>query len=457
VSAFVSAAARLRWSHPIGPPIAIARLTELVTFIGEPLTLDRRAHGASLAAVLAVLAVLGGLVISSTPQCPGNCHVVATSRDVVVAKPSPTEPAVVQISPPPGAEDITPVSTVMVTAASGTLTDVSMVNDAGKAIPGVLAADNRTWKPAEQLGYGRTYTMTIAGRGPGGMPTRQTSSFSTLSPDYQARVYFNDTAGNLLADGATMGVGAVIVAHFDEPITDKASAERRLKVTTNPIVQGSWYWLNDQKAHWRPEKYWAPGTTVTVNANIYGTPLGDGLYGASDEQVSFKIGDSHVAIADDKTKQVQVFENGKLVRTMPTSMGKGGTQIVDGKPFSFWTPPGVYTVIGKSNPVVMDSSTYGLPVNSRLGYRRTIPFATRISNDGIYLHQLNDTIWAQGNTNVSSGCLNLSGDNAEWFYNFSNPGDIVEVRNTGGPPLQVAMNGDWTVPWAEWRKGSKLP
>jgi lipoprotein-anchoring transpeptidase ErfK/SrfK len=110
----------------------------------------------------------------------------------------------------------------------------------------------------------------------------------------------------------------------------------------------------------------------------------------------------------------------------------------------------------KANPVIMDSSTFGLPINSRLGYRETIPWATRISMDGIYLHQLNATVWAQGNTDTSHGCLNLNSDNAQWFYNFSVPGDVVEIRNTGGPPLQLSQNGDWTVPWNEWRKGSAL-
>jgi lipoprotein-anchoring transpeptidase ErfK/SrfK len=421
------------------------------------LTLDRRAHGASLAAVLAVLAVLGGVVISSAPRCAGTCQTVATSRDMSVSKPSPSEPAVLQITPTPSAEDVNPMGKVMITADTGALTAVSMVNESGKTIPGVLTPDNRTWKPIEQLGYGRTYTMTIATRGPGGMPTRQTASFSTITPSNQTQVYFNTTAGNLLADGATYGVGMVIVAHFDEPITDKASAERRLKVTTAPIVQGRWHWLDDQNAHWRPEKYWAPGTSVTVNANVYGTPMGNGLYGASDEQVSFKIGDAHISVADDKTKQVSVFENGKLVRTMPTSMGKGGTETVAGKTFTFWTPPGVYTVMDKANPVIMDSSTYGLPINSRLGYRTTIPFATRISTDGIYLHQLNATVWAQGNTNTSHGCLNLNGENAEWFYNFSMPGDVVEVKGTGGPGLKLGQNGDWSLSWDQWRKGSALP
>ena len=72
------------------------------------------------------------------------------------------------------------------------------------------------------------------------------------------------------------------------------------------------------------------------------------------------------------------------------------------------------------------------------------------------MHQLDATVWAQGNTNPSHGCLNLNADNAKWFYDFSVPGDVVEVRNTGGPPLALQQNGDWTVPWDQWRKGSAL-
>ena len=183
-----------------------------------------------------------------------------------------------------------------------------------------------------------------------------------------------------------------------------------------------------------------------MNADIYGVNLGDGMYGQANQHVSFKIGNAHVSIADDVNKQVSVFDNGKLVRTMPTSMGMGGSQTIGGKTLRFWTPPGNYTVLDKANPVVMDSATYGLH-RSGVGYKKTIPYATRISMDGIYLHQLNATIWAQGNTNISHGCLNLSGENAAWFFDFSVPGDVVEVHNTGGPPLTLAQNGDWSVPW----------
>lgn len=248
-------------------------------------------------------------------------------------------------------------------------------------------------------------------------------------------VSLTGTSGAPLLNGATYGVGMVVVAHFAAPVGDRAAAEQQLAVSTSPPVSGAWHWLNDQTAHWRPPQYYEPGTTVTVG---------------QDQPLTFTIGASHVSIADDATKQVSVFDGGTLVRTMPTSMGRGGTDKVGNTTLSFWTPPGVYTVMDKSNPVIMDSSTYGLPINSHLGYKESIPYAVRMSSDGIYMHELDATVWAQGKTDTSHGCLNLNHDNAQWFYNFSVPGDVVEVRNSGGKPLQLWQNGDWSVPWEQW-------
>jgi lipoprotein-anchoring transpeptidase ErfK/SrfK len=368
----------------------------------------------------------------------------------------PPEPARINIIPGSGAHDVDPVAPVLVKADGGTLVGVRMVNESGKAIDGITTPDNTVWKPTVPLGYGRTYTLTVTSRGSNGVDNTQVSSFSTLKPSNQTKVSFTTTSEAALHDGGTYGVGMVVVAHFDEQIADRAAAERQLSVTTNPPVQGSWYWVDSQNAHWRPEHYYAPGTTVTAEAKIYGIALGDGLFGQDDTRVSFRIGDAHISIADDATKQVSVFDNGRLVRTMPTSMGMGGTEDVGGRSISLWTPPGIYTVIDKGNPVVMDSSTFGLPKNSRLGYRETINYATKISTDGIYLHELDATVWAQGHRDTSHGCLNLNADNAKWFYDFSVPGDVVEVRNSGGPPLTLAQNGDWTLSWDQWRGGSAL-
>ncbi|ORA15812.1 L,D-transpeptidase [Mycobacterium arosiense] len=402
-----------------------------------------------LLAVCVIVAAMAAIYVASTTHCPGgHCGPTAPAKTA--------GPAQITITPGPDSRDVDPVAPVTVKAENGTLTGVEMVNESGKPIEGVMTPDTTVWKPTVPLGYGRTYTLTVTSSGVSGVAAKQVSSFSTLKPSNQTKVSFTGTSEAALRDGGTYGVGTVIVAHFDEKIADRAAAERQLSVTTDPKVDGSWYWVDDQNAHWRPEHYYAPGTTVTAEAKIYGIALGDGLFGQDDTKVSFRIGDAHVSIADDATHQVSVFDSGALVRTMPTSMGMGGTEEVGGKTISLWTPPGVYTVLDKGNPVIMDSSTFGLPKNSRLGYRETINWATKISSDGIYLHELDATVWAQGHRDTSHGCLNLNAENAKWFFDFSVPGDVVEVRNSGGPPLTLAQNGDWTLGWDVWRKGSAL-
>ncbi len=365
-------------------------------------------------------------------------------------------PSAVITTVPTATGAINPVTPVTVNVADGRLTSVKMVNPEGKQVAGQLTADGRSWRTTEVLGYSKTYSLSAVAVDGAGRPVQKTAKITTLTPSNMTMPYLNTTAGQSLRQGATYGVGIVPVVHFDEPITDKAAAEKALIVTTVPATKGVWNWVDDQNVHWRAQYYLKPGTKVTVTAKVYGVEVGPGLFGQADQSVSFKIGAKHVSIADDRTHQVKVYFNDKLVRTMPTSMGQGG--YVTGKygQISLWTMPGTYTVIGHGDPVLMDSSTYGLPVNSPKGYKEYIYKATQISTDGIYLHQLETTVWAQGNTDVSHGCLNLNTENATFFYNTSQIGDVVQVLNTGGPKLQIWQNGDWSVPWAQWVKGSAL-
>ena len=406
----------------------------------------RTPHHRGLLVLVLAMATLAACSSSPSPSTLSSSSPAATSA---VDAPQLT------ITPGDGTTTVKPTDRVEVQTSMGTLELVVLTNETGAQIDGFYTPDRIDWKPAVPLGYGRTYTLTATAVHEN-QRTERTISFSTVTPGNQTKPTFVSTGGNLLTDDATYGVGMVVVAQFDEPIGDRAAAERSLEVRTDPPVTGSWNWVDERNVHWRPREYYAPGTTVTVSANIYGVQLGENLFGQEDVSTSFTIGDAHVSIADDTTKQVSVFSNGQLVRTMPTSMGRGGTETVNGRTIHFWTQSGTYTVLDKANPVIMDSSTYGLPVNSRLGYRQSINYATRISNDGIYLHELVDTIAQQGNTNMSAGCLNLNPDNARWFYDFSVPGDIVEVRNTGGPPLELWQNGDWSVPWDQWIDGSAL-
>ncbi len=74
----------------------------------------------------------------------------------------------------------------------------------------------------------------------------------------KAPVSFTTTSGAKLVDGGTYGVGTVIVAKFDGPVADRGAAEKQLAVQIVPPVDGSWYWMNDQRAHWRPQSYYSP-------------------------------------------------------------------------------------------------------------------------------------------------------------------------------------------------------
>ncbi len=366
------------------------------------------------------------------------------------------DPAVVTFAPGTNAQDVPPLTPISITIAKATFDTVTVVDPKGVPVKGEMSTDMLTWKADAPLAYDTQYTATVNYQTLGKNRTK-TSTFTTVKPPNMTLPYFENTSGNSLINGGTYGVGQVVVVHFDEAISDRAAAQKTLTVETTPHVPGAWYWATESALHWRPQNYHTPGTKITVTANVFGKEVSPGLWGQEDQSIAITIGESHVSIADDNTKQVQVFVNGQMVRSMPTSMGEGGTEVINGQTLTFWTPRGVYTVLDKSNPVIMDSSTYGLPINSRLGYREAINWATRISNDGIYLHELDTTVWAQGNTDTSHGCLNLNQENAEWFYNLSVPGDVVEIRNTGGVPLQLWQNGDWSVPWSTWVAGSALP
>jgi hypothetical protein len=52
----------------------------------------------------------------------------------------------------------------------------------------------------------------------------------------------------------------------------------------------------------------------------------------------------------------------------------------------------------------------------------------------------------------------MSTERAAWFFNFSRPGDVVEIKNADGPTLSAADGDiyDWTISWADWQAGSAL-
>jgi lipoprotein-anchoring transpeptidase ErfK/SrfK len=344
----------------------------------------------------------------------------------------------VQASVTDGAVGVPVDQPVTVSAGDGVLGAVSLVRQDGTPVAGQLSPDGLTWATTEPLGYNKRYTLTAEALGLSGV-TRNHMTFQTHSPQNLTMAYV------LPNDGEVVGVGQPVAIRFDENIPNRAAAERAIKVTTNPPVEGAFYWLSNREVRWRPQNFWKPGTAVDVAVNTYGVDLGNGMFGQEDVTTHFTVGDEVIATADDSTKVVTVRVNEKVVKTMPTSMGKNSAP----------TSNGTYIVGERFQHIIMDSSTYGVPVNSPNGYRTAVEWATQISYSGIFVHSAPWSVGAQGHTNTSHGCLNVSPSNAVWFYNNTKRGDIVQVVNTVGATLPGTDGlGDWNVPWDQWRAGN---
>ncbi|MFI9081477.1 hypothetical protein ACIGW8_34300 [Streptomyces sioyaensis] len=57
---------------------------------------------------------------------------------------------------------------------------------------------------------------------------------------------------------------------------------------------------------------------------------------------------------------------------------------------------------------------------------------------------------------ISHGAID-PGTDAAWFFNNSQIGDVVVVKNSHDKTIQPdnGLNG-WNMPWREWAKGSAL-
>lgn len=384
------------------------------------------------AAVVAVAAL--GITACSTTTAPPAPQVISDKGtpfgDLLVPK--------LQASVSDGAIGVSVESPVTVNADDGVLGAVSLVNEAGSPVDGQLSPDGLTWTAAEPLGYNKQYTLNAEALGLGGV-ARSQMSFQTHSPQNLTMPYV------LPNDGEVVGVGQPIAIRFDENIVDRLAAQRAITVNATPAVDGAFYWLSSREVRWRPMNYWKPGTVVDVQVKAYGVDLGDGLFGQEDVSTRFTVGDEVIATADDSTKSMTVRINGEVVKSMPISMGKNKTP----------TDNGTYLIGDRYSFLVMDSSTYGVSVNSPDGYRTEVEWATQMSYSGIYVHSAPWSVGSQGRSNVSHGCLNVSPSNALWFYNNTKRGDIVEVVNTVGSTLPGTDGlGDWNIPWEQWKAGN---
>jgi len=338
-----------------------------------------------LVVAIIVAAMMAGLTFGNP---------LALAEPDVAPPPAPTDPAAAPVPPP---DPFAPPPPLDPLAPPPPAAPVEMPNPFAPPPTDPLAAAQPTVIPE-------------------GTPAGQNPTPYTGQPVF-APPSFNPTNGSMV------GVAKPIIINFARPIADRPMAEQAIHISSVPPVPGKFYWMSDSQVRWRPIDFWPANTVVNIDA--------------SGTKSSFRTGDSLVATVDDKTHQMTIVRNGKVEKTFPVSMGKP-----DGK---HETKNGTYYVLEKFADMIMDSSTYGVPVNSPEGYKLNVQDAVRIDNSGIFVHSAPWSVADQGKRNVSHGCINLSPANAQWFYDNFGSGDPVVIKNSVGTYNQPDGAQDWQI------------
>ena len=386
----------------------------------------------------ALLTLAGGLTActSTTGGSSGDSDGPGATGASEAAKPEPvrlstsfTDPTAVPIDAP-----------LTVGAEGGTLDDVEVTSAAG-TLAGKVA--NGSWTSEDRLEPGTDYVITASTTRSDGRSIERTRPFRTVDLTLQEQTY----ASIAPLDGETVGVGMPVIVTFDVPVTDRALFEKHMQVTSTPAQRGSWRWLNDQEAHFRPASYWKAGTDVSVDLDLNSLPAGNGIYGQESRSIDFQIGDAHVYKVNAQTHQMQVFSNGALLRTLPITTGKAG----------FITRSGTKVIIEKFDEKRMNSETVGINRNSPEAYDiDDVQWAMRVTYSGEFIHAAPWSVGSQGYANVSHGCTGMSTADAGWLYAMSRRGDVVEYTGTDRPMTLENGYGDWNLPFPDWKAGSAL-
>lgn len=338
-----------------------------------------------------------------------------------------------------------------VTVSKGKLTDVTLKSaQSGQTIQGTMAGDHKSWKPKQQLERATQYELTAKAEDGSGRKAVENSTFTTVSP---AHSFIGNYNGE---DGQKVGVGMPVSINFDKSITDKKAVQSAIKVKSSSGQRAVGHWFGGDRLDFRPQHYWKPGSTVTLDLKLDGVKGGKGISGVQNKKVTFKIGRSQVSTVNAKTHRMTVVRDGKKLKTVPISAGSAEHPTYNGR----------MVISEKHKETRMDGSTVGLGrKESGGGYDiKDVPHAMRLSTSGTFIH---GNYWGApfGSGNTSHGCVGLkdargAGDKSTdgyWFYSNSMVGDIVTVKGSNEKTVDPdnGLNG-WNMSWAKWKAGSAV-
>ena len=226
-------------------------------------------------------------------------------------------------------------------------------------------------------------------------------------------------ASVLPTQGEVVGVAHPVVVTFRSPIANRRAAERAMDVKSAPAMTGKFEWLDNDVVQWVPDRFWPAHSTVALSVGRLPT--------------NFATGPAVVGVANISDHTFTVSIDGVDAGSLPAPhhrpfWGKNGVMPASmGRP-EYPTPVGTYTVLAKERSVTMDSSSVGIPVDAADGYLLKVDFAVRFTSRGLFVHSAPWAVNSMGYENVSHGCISLSPEDAEWYYDTVNVGDPIIVR-----------------------------
>ncbi|MFK8911143.1 Ig-like domain-containing protein [Streptomyces sp. YS-3] len=394
-----------------------------------------------------LLALLLGALLLLVSACGGDDSGGGDNKGKAgagkAAEDTKASAAVVTVAPKDGSADVATSGALKVSASQGKLTAVAVADTKGNAVAGKISADGGAWTPDQHLASATKYKVHAVAKDEDGRESAKDTTFTTLVPK-------NTFIGTYAPeDGDTVGVGMPVSINFSRGITNPQAVEKAIKVTAEPSVPVEGHWFGNDRLDFRPEKYWAAGTKVTVKFNLDGVEGRPGVYGKQTRTVKFTVGRSQVSTVDAAAHTMTVVRDDKVLRTIPISAGSPANTTYNGQ-----------MVISEKYQVTrMNGATVGFGGEYDI---KDVPHAMRLSSSGTFIH---GNYWGDpsvfGNTNTSHGCVGLrdargAGDSstpAAWFYDRSLIGDVVVVKNSKDKQIQPdnGLNG-WNMSWAEWTK-----
>jgi len=387
-------------------------------------------------------------LLATTSACTSN------GLDSVLGKPRSPEEAI-HIRPDDAGRAVPPDQDLEVGVASGRLESVKVVTSRGARefrVPGRIEADGMAWRPDGdgRLEPATAYTVhAVALDGHGRRLARQ-ARFRTYGPGERL-------IGRVTPEhGSTVGTGMIVSLEFNREIRNRAAVERAIQVRARPAVEIRPHWFGRNRLDFRPEKYWKPGTKVTIGLPLRGVEAAPGVYGLRHRTHSFTVGRSQTSVVDAAEHTMRVRRDGELLATVPITAGAPKTTTYNGK----------MVVTEKLEVTRMNGATVGFEDADGKGEYdiKDVPHAMRLTSSGTFLH---GNYWAGGvfgNANVSHGCVGLrdmkggsSASPAGWFFDRSLIGDVVEVVHSDDKTVAPDNGlGGWNISWKEWKAGSAM-